>query len=333
MSAKRENKYEFWQKLWRFTEEFPQALVVNADNVGSKLLQDIRRKLRGKAEVLFGKNTLLRAGLKWRMAKPKKDDPDYEQRKNTWFPKPELQVLSDLCKLNVGLIFCKDNMTEVRDVIDSARVPAEARAGSIAPIDVTIPAGPTGMDPSMTSFFQALEITTKIVKGQIEIVAEVPLIKKDIKVGNNEAVLLKKLNIKPFTYGLKLITVYDNGSTYSPEALNFTPEQVSQLFLGGVRNIAALSLALGIPTQASVSHSVLGAFKNLVAVASDADYSFKEGDALINAIKNPEAFRAAAQVSAAPVSEAPKKAEAKKSEEEEEEEDINPGLFGGDDDW
>mmetsp|Transcript_19173 Transcript_19173/g.35015 ORF Transcript_19173/g.35015 Transcript_19173/m.35015 type:complete len:157 (+) Transcript_19173:355-825(+) len=151
MSTKRENKYEFWQRLWRFTEEFPQALIVNADNVGSKLLQDIRRKLRGKAEVLFGKNTLIRAGLKYRMAKPRKDDADYEQRKASWFPKPELQVLSDLCKLNVGLIFCKDNMTEVRDVIDAARIPAEARPGSVAPVDVTIPAGPTGMDPLMGS--------------------------------------------------------------------------------------------------------------------------------------------------------------------------------------
>jgi len=292
MSTKRENKYEFWQRLWRFTEEFPQALIVNADNVGSKLLQDIRRKLRGKAEVLFGKNTLIRAGLKYRMAKPRKDDSDYEQRKASWFPKPELQVLSDLCKLNIGLIFCKDNMTEV--LIDLARVPAEARTGSIAPVVITIPAGPTGMDPSMTAFFQALETTTKIVKGQIEIVADLPLLKKDTKVGNNEAALLKKLNIRPFTYGLKLITVYDNGSTYSPEALNFTPDQVSELFLYGVRNIAALSLALGIPTQASVSHSIFGAFKNLAAMASDSDYSFKEGYAIIGIIKNPEAYKAKA---------------------------------------
>jgi large subunit ribosomal protein LP0 len=330
MTTKRENKYEFWQRLWRFTEEYPQALIVNADNVGSKQLQDIRRKLRGRAEVLFGKNTLLRAGLKYRMTKPRKDDEDYEQRKSSWFPKPELQVLSDLCKLNIGLIFCKDNMNEVRDVINESRVPAEARPGSIAPIDVTIPAGPTGMDPSMTSFFQALEITTKIVKGQIEIVTDVPLLRKDTKVGNNEAVLLKKLNIRPFTYGLKLVTVYDNGSTYSPEALNFTPDQVSKFFLNGVSNIAALSLALGIPTQASVSHSVIAAFKNLVAIASDTSFSFKEGDAMLEAIKNPGVAQAAAPTSAAPAAKAEAKKEVKK--EESEDSDVGGVMFAGEED-
>lgn len=49
------------------------------------------------------------------------------------------------------------------------QVPAAARAGAIAPCDVTVPAQNTGLGPEKTSFFQALGITTKISRGTIEI--------------------------------------------------------------------------------------------------------------------------------------------------------------------
>lgn len=43
---------------------------------------------------------------------------------------------------------------QVRKVINEFKVGAPARVGLVAPNDVTIPAGNTGMDPSQTSFFQ-----------------------------------------------------------------------------------------------------------------------------------------------------------------------------------
>lgn len=67
-------------------------------------------------------------------------------------------------------------MADIADVIEETKVGADAKAGTIAPIDVTVPAGPTGMDPGQTSFFQALGIGTKIVKGQIEIISDQHLI-------------------------------------------------------------------------------------------------------------------------------------------------------------
>ena len=70
-----------------------------------------------------------------------------------------------------------------------------------------VPAGSTGMDPSQTSFFQALGIATKINKGTIEIVADVHLIKAGEKVGASQATLLAKLGVRPFKYGLQLLKV------------------------------------------------------------------------------------------------------------------------------
>ena len=116
----------------------------------------------------------------------------------------------------------------MRDVILSHKVPAPARVGSVAPVDVIVPAGGTGMDPSQTSFFQVLNIPTKINKGTVEIVSDVHLVKAgekvrpvhrlsgrsasacdhcsspalSLQVGTSEATLLSKLKINPFSYGL-----------------------------------------------------------------------------------------------------------------------------------
>lgn len=215
-------------------------------------------------------------------------------------------------------------MGEIAEVIENTKVGADAKAGTIAPIDVIVPAGGTGMDPGQTSFFQALGIGTKIVKGQIEIISDQHLVFADKKVGNSEAVLLKKLNIKPFSYALKLINIYDNGSLYTPKVLKLSQDEILEKFLTGIRNIAALSLHLGVPTEASVPHSVANGFKNLVALALGADYTFDQAATLIQMVKDPSAF-----VSAAPVAET-KAQEAAPAVEEEEEEDDDFGfdLFG-----
>lgn len=189
-------------------------------------------------------------------------------------------------------------MNEVLEIVEGETTPAEAKAGSIAPIDVTIPAGPTGMDPSMTSFFQVLGISTKIAKGQIDIMTDVKVIESGVKVGKSESELLKKLNIRPFTYGLKCINVYDNGNVYSAKVLKLSQEEINQKLQRGFGTFAAISLGAGIANEASVPHMVVGSFKNLVAMALDAEYSFKEGDRLMAIARDPSAFLAAAAATA-----------------------------------
>lgn len=154
------------------------------------------------------------------------------------------------------------------------------------------------------------------------------MIKKDDKVGASEATLLNMLNISPFTYGLVIRQVYDSGTVFSPEILDITPEDLRSRFLEGVRNIAAVSLAIGYPTLASVPHSIVNGLKNLIAVAVETDINFKEADMAKEYLKDPSKFAAAAPVaaaaSAAPVAEAK---EEKKEESEEEDDDMGFGLF------
>ena len=61
-------------------------------------------------------------------------------------------------------------------MILAEKVAAPARAGAVAPLDVYVPAGNTGMEPGKTSFFQALGVPTKIARGTIEITTDLKLV-------------------------------------------------------------------------------------------------------------------------------------------------------------
>jgi len=304
-------KSNYFMKIIQLLDDFPKCFIVGADNVGSKQMQTIRLSLRGKAVVLMGKNTMMRKAIRGHLEN-----------------NPALEKLLPHIKGNVGFVFTKEDLAEVRDMLLANKVPAAARAGAIAPCDVTVPAQNTGLGPEKTSFFQALGITTKISRGTIEILSDVSLIKTGDKVGASEATLCNMLNISPFSYGLIIQQVYDNGSVYSPEVLDITEAALHARFLEGVRNIASVCLEIGYPTLASVPHSIINGYKKVLAVAVETDYSFPLADKVKAFLADPSAFAAvAAPAAAAETAAAPAAKEEVKEESEESDDDMGFGLF------
>jgi len=301
-------KSNYFLRIEHLLETYPKCFLVSADNVGSKQMQQIRIALRGKADVLMGKNTMMRKAIRGQISKI-----------------PALEKLLPQVVGNVGFVFTNEDLMEVRDILLSNKKEAPAKAGAIAPLDVYVPAGNTGMGPEKTSFFQALAIPTKITKGTIEILSDIHLIKKDEKVGASEAALLGMLNIRPFHYGLVCTTVYDNGSVFSPDILDIKDEDLVAKFCQGISNIAAVSLAVGYPTAASVPHSIINGFKNVAAVCLEADIDIPQIATIKEYLADPSKFAAAV---AAPVEAASEtKEEAKKEESEESDDDMGFGLF------
>ena len=113
---------------------------------------------------------------------------------------------------------------------------------ALAPKDVFVNAGNTGMEPGKTSFFQALGIPTKIARGTIEIVSDIKVVTAGTRVGPSEATLLNMLNISPFTYGMTVVQIFDAGNAFSPEVLDIDDEELIGRFLSGIKTIAAISL-------------------------------------------------------------------------------------------
>ncbi|XP_009350848.1 60S acidic ribosomal protein P0 [Pyrus x bretschneideri] len=314
--SKAEKKIAYDSKLCSLLDEYGQVLIVAADNVGSKQLQNIRKGLRGDSVVLMGKNTMMKRSV--RIHAEKTGNSAYLN-------------LVPLLVGNVGLIFTKGDLKEVSEEVGKYKVGAPARVGLVAPIDVVVPPGNTGLDPSQTSFFQVLNIPTKINKGTVEIITPVELIKKGDKVGSSEAALLAKLGIRPFSYGLVVQMVYDNGSVFSPEVLDLTEDDLMEKFASGVSMVTSLALAISYPTLAAAPHMFLNAYKNVLAVSIATEYSFPQAEKVKEFLKDPSKFAvAAAPVAAAASGGAPaaaKEEEKKPEPEEESDEEMGFSLF------
>lgn len=303
-------KSNYFLKVVKLLDEYTKCFLVNADNVGSKQMQQIRAALREDTVILFGKNTMMRKAIRGHIEN-----------------NPQLEKLLPCLKGNVGFVFTKGDLNEVRTKLLGHKVAAPAKAGAIAPVDVTIEAQNTGMGPEKTSFFQALNIPTKIARGTVEILNSVHLIHIGEKVGASEASLLNMLKISPFSYGLVIEQVYDSGTVYSPNVLDITQEDVRATFMQGVCNVAAISLEIGIPTVCSAPHSILNGFKDLLAIAVETEYNFPEADQTKEYLKDPSKFASAAPAAAAGGA-VEKKVEAKKVESEDEsDDDMGFGLF------
>lgn len=305
---RRKWKENYFSKLSACLDEYPKCFIVGADNVGSKQMQQIRIALRGSATVVMGKNTMMRKVIRGKLD-----------------ANPHLEKLLPHIVENVGFVFTRDDLCDVREKLLSNKVKAPARVGAIAPLDVIVPAQNTGLGPEKTSFFQALSIATKISKGTIEIINDVNLINEGDKVGSSEATLLNMLGISPFSYGLIVKKVYDSGTVFDPKVLDLTDDDLIASFVQGVRNVAAVSLSIGVPTAASVPHSIINGFKNLLAIAAETDITFKEAEKVKEYLADPSKFAvAAAPVAAATEAAAPAKVE---EPEESEDDDMGFGLF------
>lgn len=224
--------------------------------------------------MVMGKNTLMRAALTAAKVKPQSGDWDYAVRKDEWYENPNIDRIVGQLRKNTNLIFSNGDLGEVKAVLDSVVRPSPAKAGMIAPDDVSIPAGATGLDPKQTGFFQSLQIQTKIVKAQIDIIADKQVIWKGDKIGQTEAQLLDKLKIYPFEYKMEVKKVLQDGSLFDAAVLDLSDAVIKQKFQAAILVQSSLALGLGIPTQSSAPHSIINGFKNLVAVSVVTDYSF-----------------------------------------------------------
>ena len=188
------------------------------------------------------------------------------------------------------------------------------------------------MEPGKTSFFQALGVPTKIARGTIEITTDLKLVEAGAKVGASEATLLNMLNISPFTYGMKVQQVYEEGQTFSPDVLDVGEAQLLKSLTSAITTITTISLAANYPTLPSIIHSLINGYKKAISAAIEIDYEWEEIHELKDRIANPDAYAsaapAAADASTGDAAPAAAKEEEKEEEKEESEDEGTSALFG-----
>nr|UXY88096.1 60S acidic ribosomal protein P0 [Cryptomonas curvata] len=251
-------KSQYYEKLNYLFSKYNRILLVDITNVGSSQIQKCRKALSSNSVMVIGKNTLIRKVLR-------------QHIKN----KENIELFSSFISGNVGLIFSETEPFLIREILKANKVPASAKPGQISQCDVIIPSGQTDLPPEGTCFFQALNIQTKIQKGQIEIISPINLLAKGQLIGNSESVLLQKLNITPFSYELKIKQIFDFNTVYDTSVLDIKPESILEIINSKIYEFGLISTSINYPTYNYLKNSIKKTVSSLCGLAKMLDYKFQ----------------------------------------------------------
>ncbi|EEQ81793.1 hypothetical protein NCER_101630 [Vairimorpha ceranae BRL01] len=237
--VRKQNTYEKAKECFTSYNSFA---LVSMDNIVSNQLKEMKRAWGPSSTFLTGKNTAIRKALK----------------------ELNREDLLDKVRGNISLIFFKEDVKKVKEVIDLFERESVAKVGDIAQSDVWIKAHVTGMTSEKTGYFQTLGIPTKITKGKIEIMQDFLVLNDGDKVGPSQANLLALINIKPFKYKMKIFSVYENGEFYDPSLIDVSENDIKEVYSKAIRDVAMFSIGTDTITQASVPYEISRAFRNVL---------------------------------------------------------------------
>lgn len=232
-----------FQRTTDLFTKYQKFAIVNLNNITSSQLQRAKKEWYGEAEFLFGKNTTINKALE----------------------KMNRKDISSKINGNVAIIFTNE-IKKIKNILNNNSRDTVAKVGAFAQKDVFIDKQLTSMAPDKTSFFSAMDISTKITKGKVEITKSCLVLKKNEKVTPSQANLLKIMNILPFTYSLKLETIYEN-NFYEPWIVDINENDIQNIMKDNLNLILNVSVGLDIIVKPSVPFFARNALKNAVGLS------------------------------------------------------------------
>jgi len=241
MSAEGERKTETipqWKQdevddIVAMIESYDSVGVVNIAGIPSRQLQDMRRDLHGSAELRVSRNTLLVRALE------AVDDG--------------LEDLTEHVAGQVGLIGTDSNPFSLYQELEASKTPAPIGAGEIAPNDIVVPEGDTGVDPGpFVGELQSIGADARIQEGSIQVLSDSTVLEAGGEVSQDLANVLNELGIEPKEVGLDLRGVFSDGVLFAPEELEIDVEEYEQDIAAAASRAFNLSVNAEYPTATTL---------------------------------------------------------------------------------
>lgn len=191
-------KLETAKKLAELIRASGSIIIASIKNMPSRQFQDIRKKLKGKAEVRVVKKRVMWKALEG-------------VEKN-------LGELKDYVQEDSAILFSRLDAFELAGILAENKNPIGARAGQTSEENIEIEEGPTDLVPGPAiSELGALGIKIAVEEGKIAIKEKKVIVKVGEKISEAAASVMAKLDIKPFYIGLEPLAMYDakNGKIYT----------------------------------------------------------------------------------------------------------------------
>ena len=253
-------KKEMFQRLAELIEKYPVVAIADLRKVRSSQIQEIRKKLRGQAEVLVAKNTILRKAASSLAEK-----------------KVHIQDFADGLAGSNLLLFTTMNPYALILFLNKNKVRVPAKAGDTATSQILIPAGNTGLQPGpVISEFGEVKVTTRIEGGSIWVARDTVVAEQGDTISPKLASLLSKLGMKPMEAGLSIVRAFDEGMVLKPEDLMFDLESYKNDLLEASRGALALAVETEYVVPETAPMIIGNVFREALYLANEAEFPTSE---------------------------------------------------------
>jgi len=186
-----EYKKELVEELKKKIEKSPSILIVSIKSLPSSQFQEIKKSLRGKAEIIVTKKSIVNRALES-------------------FGKGNLLSFKSYIGADIALIFSDIDVFELSLLLAENQSAAKAKIGDLSPEDIEIEPGPTDLMPGPAiSELGSVGLKIVVENGKLAIKKGAVIVKKGEEINDKVANVLAKLDIKPMLVGFIPIAGYD----------------------------------------------------------------------------------------------------------------------------
>ena len=174
-------------------------------------------------------------------------------------------MFTDLSPFKLNLIFSEN------------KVFLPAKGGDIAPKDITIPAGNTGIPPGpVLSEFKEAKVQTKIDQGSIAVTKDTIVAKSGDVISQKLASLMSKLDIKPIEAGVLVNYAISEGLQFREKDLTLDVKEYLKELQLSYSSALNLAIELNYFAPETISSILSLAYQKSLNVALKAGYVSKD---------------------------------------------------------
>jgi large subunit ribosomal protein L10 len=254
MSQVSEEKHAIVDDTVKLLDDYKLIGAADLTKVGSGMLQDMRKQLRGRVIVKGIKNTLMR----FAMEKAGLEGAD--------------DFLNEIKGQNI-YIFSNGNPFELAMTLHRNKVRVFAKVGDTALESLVIPSGNTGLSPGpIISKFGGLGVRTRIEAGNIWVVQDTEVARAGDSISADLADLLTRLGIRASEMGLEIKAVYEGGIVIPKEDLILDVDDYAERLTMAYSGAFQVALKAVYVTPATIVPLLSMAAQNVRKVALEAAY-------------------------------------------------------------
>jgi len=240
--------------LSNLINEYKVVAFASLNKVRAAQLQELAKRFRSEVFMKVSKNILVKRAL---------------EQSN----KPNIQDLTEHLTGSNTLLFTNMNPFILSLTLEKNKIRTTAKAGDIAPEDIIIPAGNTGLPPGPAiSELNDAGIRTRIEAGSVWVIRETTVATKGEEIQPRIASVLSKLDVRPLEVGLRVVAAYEDGFVFSTDQLLPDIEALRIQFADAATHGHNLAMASSYPTSQTIGSLLQLAHLNAHNLAVNATY-------------------------------------------------------------